>query len=230
MGDEKDEDESDQQTDDEVIETGSRRSEDAEEEAEEQADNAAWRTDPVSNATPVGSPGSVLDQPQDAGVTLDFRKSRLPGAPPRRFLARNRLIEVDEAIIDVPERVTIQVPRSDAATMAGAEQSHVIEITPGTCPCRCSNDSDTDSAQTNNITADLALSSRTVRHLCQRARTGRRTLPRTLGGTAREPTARSMPKTVVTSRKPKIHCALLTEPRTRSCRGGRATSVTLLSR
>jgi len=86
-----------------------------------------------------GQPSFIADsegiflEPTDHGVTLDFRKPAEPGSLPKRSIGRRRLIEVEEAIVDVPERLEIQVPRSDFATVDADIEAEIVNITSRKC-------------------------------------------------------------------------------------------------
>ncbi|KAK4544968.1 hypothetical protein LTR36_003873 [Oleoguttula mirabilis] len=127
-----DDEEPDEEVEKEVLQSGSRHREGPEEEKllsdEELSANAALESEPPPVIPPVACAQHIVKEPRNAGVTLDFRKPAFPGAP-RRSLARSRLIEVDEAIVDPPERVTIQASRIDTAAIAGAEDNFSVDIT-----------------------------------------------------------------------------------------------------
>ncbi|KAK5136647.1 hypothetical protein LTR08_002661 [Meristemomyces frigidus] len=74
----------------------------------------------------------AADAPVDNGVTLTFRRPAVRGPLHNRSFGRPRLMEVDEAIIDVPDPVTIQVPRSDTQ----AQQIVINNELPNTTPHR----------------------------------------------------------------------------------------------
>lgn len=71
----------------------------------------------------------ISDQPNNSGVTLDFHKPAIPGILPRRSLGRRNLVEVDDAIVDMPERATVEVPRSELVQPDTDGANGVLDIT-----------------------------------------------------------------------------------------------------
>lgn len=72
-------------------------------------------------------PEDIEDESSDDGVTLDFRT---PGKPPGRSPRKRSLLEVNEAIVDVPANPTVLVPRNNSQTLAADPYSHLVDITP----------------------------------------------------------------------------------------------------
>lgn len=70
---------------------------------------------------------AAVSNNDNAGVTLDFRRPPAPGSLPKRSLKRRRLMEVEEAITDVPDVTLVQLLGNDSAL---APAQHAEDIHP----------------------------------------------------------------------------------------------------
>lgn len=66
----------------------------------------------------------------NVGVSLDFRRSHIPGRPPRRRIRQDPLIEVDDKIIEMPDTDDLFPPTNKSAADAYRVQPQASLTTP----------------------------------------------------------------------------------------------------